>query len=75
VKPGDLVELVRVRPEIGRPRSEWSRIPAARGLLIATYPGLMPYESRVVILDDINQEPTTYESGPGWQVCVLQEAE
>jgi hypothetical protein len=42
VKPGDLVELERVRPEVGRPRSEWSRIPAARGLLIATYPGLMP---------------------------------
>ena len=75
MKPGDLVELVRVRPEVGRPRSEWSRIPAARGLLIATYPGLMPYESRVVILDDINQEPTTYESVLGWQVCVLQEAE
>ncbi len=75
MKPGDLVELVLVRPEMGRPRSEWRRIPAARGLLIATYPGLMPYESRVVILDDINNEPTTYESGPGWQVRVLQEAE
>jgi len=75
VKPGDLVELIRVRPEVGRPRNEWSRIPVARGLLITTHPGLMPYEQWVVILDDINLEPTTYESRPGLQIFVLQEAE
>jgi hypothetical protein len=77
VKPGDLVQLEYVTPKRGYTPCEWLKSPGPWGLLVS-----MSHEGCCVILDNVNYQPATYfvseatyDSGPVWQISVLQEGE
>ena len=74
MKPGDLVQLERITPSAIRAQRSALTV-VARGLLVASEPGMFSHEGWCTILEEGEQTLQQYEWSPVLGIRVLQECD